>query len=117
MASGGRPEHCLLWVPSRSQGGGDGAVLVRLARHPVGADRRSAAGICRRAVGTPIGTDRPFRPGVIAERDASLVARLFGRRPESVISIDWKDEEWCVGVEVVEVSRIIDGSIATREDR
>src|SRR5918993_117180 len=60
MASGGRSEHCLLWVPSRSQGGGDGAVLnVRLARHPVGADRRSAAGICRWVAGTPIGTDRP----------------------------------------------------------
>ena len=35
---------------------------------------------------------------------------LFGRRPESVISIDWKDEEWCVGVEVVEVSRIPDST-------
>jgi hypothetical protein len=56
-------------------------------------------------------------PGVIAGRAASLVARLFGRRPESVISIDRKDEEWRVGVEVVEVSRIIDGSVATREDR
>jgi len=47
-------------------------------------------------------------PGLIARQATSLVARLSGRRPESVISIDRKDEEWCVGVEVVEMSRIPD---------
>jgi hypothetical protein len=49
-------------------------------------------------------------PGVIALHAASLLARLSGRRPESVISIDRKDEEWCVGVEVVEMSRIPDST-------
>jgi hypothetical protein len=47
-------------------------------------------------------------PGVAAQRAARFVARLSGRRPESVISIERKDEEWRVGVEVVEVSRIPD---------
>jgi hypothetical protein len=49
-------------------------------------------------------------PGYIARRAASLVATLSGRRPESVISIERKDEEWRVGVEVVEVSRIPDSA-------
>ena len=47
-------------------------------------------------------------PGIAAQRAAKFVARLSGRRPESVISIERKDEEWRVGVEVVEVSRIPD---------
>jgi hypothetical protein len=47
-------------------------------------------------------------PGTVARRAARFVARLSGRRPESVISIERKDEEWRVGVEVVEVSRIPD---------
>jgi len=43
---------------------------------------------------------RPPRgnPGAVARRAASLVATLSGRRPESVISIERKDEEWRVGV-------------------
>ena len=49
-------------------------------------------------------------PGFIARRAATLVAKLSGRRPERVISIDRKDDEWCVGVEVVEVSRIPDSA-------
>lgn len=49
-------------------------------------------------------------PGAVARRAASFVATLSGRRPESVISIERKDEEWCVGVEVVEVSRIPDSA-------
>jgi hypothetical protein len=49
-------------------------------------------------------------PGFIARRAASLVAALSGRRPESVISIDRKDGEWRVGVEVVEVPRIPDSA-------
>jgi Gas vesicle synthesis protein GvpO len=49
-------------------------------------------------------------PAFMAERAATLVARLSGRRPESVISIDRKGGEWCVGVEVVEVSRIPDSA-------
>jgi Gas vesicle synthesis protein GvpO len=47
-------------------------------------------------------------PGTAAQHAARFVARLSGRRPESVISIERKDEEWRVGVEVVEVSRIPD---------
>ena len=58
------------------------------------------------------GVERPPRgdPGVIARRAASLVATLSGRRPESVISIERKDDEWHVGVEVVEVARIPDSA-------
>jgi hypothetical protein len=55
---------------------------------------------------------RPPRgdPGAVARRAASLVATLTGRRPESVISIERKDGEWHIGVEVVEVSRIPDSA-------
>jgi Gas vesicle synthesis protein GvpO len=62
--------------------------------------------------GAETGADTsPMRgPAFIAERAAVLVARLSGRRPESVISIDRKGGEWCVGVEVVEVSRIPDSA-------
>jgi hypothetical protein len=49
-------------------------------------------------------------PGSIARHAAHLVASLSGRRPESVISIERKDAEWHVGVEVVEVSRIPDSA-------
>jgi len=49
-------------------------------------------------------------PGVMARRAAGFVARLSGRRPESVISIERKDAEWRVGVEVIEVSRIPDSA-------
>ena len=49
-------------------------------------------------------------PGTAAHRAAAFVARLSGKRPESVISIERKDEEWRVGVEVVEVSRIPDSA-------
>ena len=52
--------------------------------------------------------DSQVDPGVAAQRAARFVARLSGRRPESVISIERKGKEWCVGVEVVEVSRIPD---------
>ena len=48
--------------------------------------------------------------GLIARRAAHLVATLSGRRPESVISIERKNGEWLVGVEVVEVSRIPDSA-------
>ena len=52
--------------------------------------------------------DSQIDPGVVAQRAAGFVGKLSGRRPESVISIERKDEEWRVGVEVVEVSRIPD---------
>ena len=54
--------------------------------------------------------DSRIDPGVAAQRAAKFVARLSGRRPESVISIERKDEEWRVGIEVVEVSRIPDSA-------
>ena len=61
-------------------------------------------------MGRPAKAASRIDPGVIAQRAARLVARLSGRRPESVISIERKDEEWRVGVEVVEVSRIPDSA-------
>ena len=35
---------------------------------------------------------------------------LTGRQPESVISIEPRDGDWCVGVEVVETRRIPDSA-------
>jgi hypothetical protein len=46
----------------------------------------------------------------IARRAIGLVARLSGRRPESVISLERTDGAWRVGVEVVEVPRIPDSA-------
>lgn len=55
--------------------------------------------------------DRPRVPAVfIARRAIGLVARLSGRRPESVISLERTDGAWRVGVEVVEVPRIPDSA-------
>src|SRR5690348_10125526 len=48
--------------------------------------------------------------GSMARRAAKLVATLSGRRPESVVSIERAETGWCVGVEVVEVSRIPDSA-------
>jgi hypothetical protein len=72
-----------------------------------GRERSAAAG-----EGGATGAEGASRvgPGFIARRAAGLVATLTGRRPESVISIDQKEDEWCVGIEVVEVSRIPDSA-------
>jgi hypothetical protein len=43
--------------------------------------------------------------GVIAQRAGTIVATLSGRR-----QIDRKDDEWCLGVEVVEVSCVPDSA-------
>jgi hypothetical protein len=47
---------------------------------------------------------------MVARRAAEHVAALTGRHPESVISIDRRDGDWCVGVEVVEARRIPDSA-------
>ncbi|MFR9801601.1 gas vesicle protein GvpO [Pseudonocardia sp. RS010] len=44
----------------------------------------------------------------IARRAAEQVGVLTGRHPETVISIEPRDGDWCVGVEVVEAQRIPD---------
>jgi Gas vesicle synthesis protein GvpO len=72
-------------------------------------DREASAGAAERGETSAEGPPRGD-PGVVARRAASLVASLSGRRPESVISIERKDKEWHVGVEVVEVSRIPDSA-------
>jgi hypothetical protein len=46
----------------------------------------------------------------VARRAAEQVAALTGRHPESVISIEPRDGDWCVGVEVVETRRIPDAA-------
>jgi hypothetical protein len=46
----------------------------------------------------------------VARRAAEQVAALTGRQPESVISIEPRDGDWCVGVEVVETRRIPDSA-------
>jgi hypothetical protein len=47
---------------------------------------------------------------MVARRAAEHVAALTGRHPESVISIERRDGDWCVGVEVVETRRIPDSA-------
>jgi hypothetical protein len=85
-------------VPDESDTGGD-----------QDAREASSAGAAKRA---EISAEGPLRgnPDAVARRAASLVASLSGRRPESVVSIERKDKEWHVGVEVVEVSRIPDSA-------
>jgi len=70
-------------------------------------DRERSAPVSEEGVSGGGGHSR-IDPGIAAQRAARFVARLSGRRPESVISIERKDEEWRAGVEVVEVSRIPD---------
>jgi hypothetical protein len=64
-----------------------------------------------RAAGVEPGGDRTRMNAMyIARRAANLVARLTGRRPERVISVEPADGGWKVGVEVVEMSRIPDSA-------
>jgi len=53
----------------------------------------------------------------LARRAAEYVRVLTGRHPESVISIERRDGEWCLGVEVIETRRIPDSAdiLATYE--
>ena len=46
----------------------------------------------------------------IARRAAELVGVCTGRHPESVISIERRDDGWCIGVEVIETRRIPDSA-------
>ena len=46
----------------------------------------------------------------VARSAAEQVAALTGRHPESVISLEPRDGDWCVGVEVVETRRIPDSA-------
>ncbi|WP_433508486.1 gas vesicle protein [Pseudonocardia halophobica] len=57
------------------------------------------------------GGDRPGGSIVrVARRAAEHVRVLTGRHPESVVSIEPRDGNWCVGVEVVETHRIPDSA-------
>lgn len=57
------------------------------------------------------GGDRPGGSLVrVARRAAEHVRVLTGRRPETVVSIEPRDGDWCVGVEVVETHRIPDSA-------
>lgn len=46
----------------------------------------------------------------LARRAAEYVRVLTGRHPESVISIERRDGDWCLGVEVIETRRIPDSA-------
>jgi hypothetical protein len=46
----------------------------------------------------------------VARSAVEQVAALTGRHPESVISLEPRDGDWCVGVEVVETRRIPDSA-------
>jgi hypothetical protein len=50
------------------------------------------------------------RPGPVAaaRRAVREIAHLLGRKPETVVSIERRDDGWEVGVEVVETHRIPD---------
>ncbi|MFC5952497.1 gas vesicle protein GvpO [Pseudonocardia lutea] len=55
--------------------------------------------------------DRPAGSIVrVARRAAEHVRVLTGRRPETVVSIEPRDGDWCVGIEVVETHRIPDSA-------
>ncbi|WP_345384697.1 gas vesicle protein GvpO [Pseudonocardia yuanmonensis] len=57
------------------------------------------------------GGDRPGGSIVrVARRAAEHVRVLTGRHPETVVSIEPRDGDWCVGVEVVETHRIPDSA-------
>jgi hypothetical protein len=57
------------------------------------------------------GGDRPGGSIVrVARRAAEHVRVLTGRHPETVVSIEPHDGDWCVGVEVVETHRIPDSA-------
>jgi gas vesicle protein GvpO len=53
---------------------------------------------------------RPRSAGWAARRAAAEVAALTGLEPETVISIERRDDGWLVGVEVVETRRIPDSA-------
>ena len=46
----------------------------------------------------------------LARRAAEYMRVLTGRHPESVISIEQRDGDWCLGVEVIETRRIPDSA-------
>jgi gas vesicle protein GvpO len=56
------------------------------------------------------GNSAPLSAARAAGRAVHAVREMTGRRPESVVSIEHRDEGWAVGVEVVETHRIPDSS-------
>ena len=48
----------------------------------------------------------PVSPGTLARRVSRELAELVGREAEAVVSLERTDSGWCVGVEVLETSRI-----------
>jgi hypothetical protein len=99
---------------ARSPHGDDRHVEGAAHRRPVPEESGTRGGREDREPSVPAGEGGGTAPrgnlGVIAWRAASLVATLSGRRPESVVSIERNDEEWHVGVEVVEVARMPDSA-------
>jgi hypothetical protein len=62
--------------------------------------------------GTAASADKGHRASLVglARRAAEYVRVLTGRHPESVISIERRDGDWCLGVEVIETRRIPDSA-------
>lgn len=68
-------------------------------------------GAARKGRADGSGADRPGGSIVrVARRAAEHVRALTGRHPETVVSIEPRDGDWCVGVEVVETHRIPDSA-------
>jgi hypothetical protein len=62
----------------------------------------------RRERSSKDGRKPPPSPAKLARRACSDLAELIGREVESVVSLQRTDDGWCVGVEVLETSRIPD---------
>ncbi|MCE0767629.1 gas vesicle protein [Pseudonocardia kujensis] len=87
-----------------------------------GAGEQAAETASQEKTGEPDGADREERtdgsgggrPGGsivrVARRAAEHVGVLTGRHPETVVSVEPRDGDWCVGVEVVETHRIPDSA-------
>jgi len=62
--------------------------------------------------GASASADKGHRTSLVglARRAAEYVRVLTGRHPESVISIERREGDWCLGVEVIETRRIPDSA-------
>jgi Gas vesicle synthesis protein GvpO len=93
----------------------DAAELAQAAAEPANAgataDGDDSGGSAREEMG-----HRTSLVG-LARRAAEYVRVLTGRHPESVISIERREGDWCLGVEVIETRRIPDSAdiLATYE--
>ena len=51
---------------------------------------------------------KPLSPARLARRACDELAELLGREIEGVVSLERSDDGWCVGIEVLEITRVPD---------